>query len=103
MPARARELYAGQILVSGAEAGVDDPGLLGVEDEGVDGQEPESGNLGVVADDRDVADPGGRVWGLSPASQKGTWVASSPRGWAPLGPGRPEMTRQKSVASIAIS
>jgi len=45
-----------EVLVGSAEAGVDDHGLLGVQDKGVDGKEPESRNLGVVVEDRDIPD-----------------------------------------------
>jgi hypothetical protein len=51
-----------EILLSGAEAGVDDHGLLGVKHESVDGKEergcsPESRNWGVIVEDRDITDP----------------------------------------------
>ena len=46
-----------EILVDGAEAGVDDHRLLGMKDIGVNGKEAESGNLGVVVEDCDIADP----------------------------------------------
>ncbi|MDF2974997.1 MAG: hypothetical protein K0R61_5447 [Microvirga sp.] len=35
--------------------------------------------------------------------QKGTWVVSSPQGWLPSRPGRPDRIRQKLAASITIS
>jgi hypothetical protein len=51
-----------EILFSGAEAGVDDRGLLGVKHESVDGKEerggsPESRNWGGIVEDRDITDP----------------------------------------------
>src|SRR5688572_5690784 len=91
-----------EVLVGGAEAGVDDHGLLGMKDIGVDGKEPESRNFAGVVEDRDIADPV-NVHEAPPCAQKGTWVASSPQGWPPSVPGRPEMTRQKSAASMTIS
>jgi hypothetical protein len=60
-----------EILAGGAEAGVDDNGVLGVQDEGVDRQEPEAGNLHVVVEDCDITDPV-NLHGVVPVRQKGS-------------------------------
>jgi hypothetical protein len=70
-----------EILVSGAETAVDNHGLLGVQDKGVDGKEPEARNLDVVIEDRDIPDPVDVHSAPSLHRSDRPTRVCSPRGW----------------------